>query len=92
MTVARSVFGALWDITLGFFSERQQAAPRHSFGMILETQRFSKRVCGRADGKLRVAARSVREGHLGSALALLSEVEDDLHLHERELVDSFASR
>ena len=92
MTVSRSAFGALRDILLGFFSEPEEAAPRHSFGMILETQRFSQRVCGRVDGKLRVAAHSVREGRVGSALALLNEVEDDLRIHERELAESFSMR
>lgn len=92
MTVSRSAFGALRDILLGFFSESEEAAPRHSFGMILETQRFSQRVCGRADGKLRVAAHSVREGRVRSALDLLNEVEDDLRIHERELADSFSMR
>ena len=92
MTVSRSAFGALRDALLGFFSESDEVAPRHSFGMILETQRFSQRVSGRVDGKLRVAAHWVREGRYGSALALLDEVELDLCIHERELTDSFSSR
>lgn len=92
MTVARSAFGAVRDILLGFFSEPEKAAPRHSFGMILETQRFSQRVCGRVDGKLRVTAHSVREGRVGSALVLLNEVEDDLRIHERQLADCFSLR
>ena len=91
MTVSTSAFVALKDNVAGFFSEPPQAASHNSFGMILETQRFSQRVCRRADHKLRIAARSVREGRLGGALALLNEVEEDLRIHERELVDSFTS-
>nr|MBA2599757.1 hypothetical protein [Actinomycetota bacterium] len=92
MTVSGSAFIALKDTVAGFFSEPTGPAGHNSFGMILETQRFSQRVSKRADHKLRIAARSVREGQLGGALMLLNEVEDDLRLHERELIDCFTSR
>ncbi|MDQ3619923.1 MAG: hypothetical protein M3391_07315 [Actinomycetota bacterium] len=92
MTVSGSAFIALKDGVAGFFSEPPRSPRHNSFGMILETQRFSQRVSKRADHKLRIAARSVRQGRLGGALMLLNEVEDDLRSHERELIDSFSSR
>ena len=92
MTVSGSAFIALKDSVAGFFSEPARSPRHNSFGMILETQRFSQRVSKRTDHKLRIAARSVREGQLGGALTLLNEVEDDLRSHERELIDCFSSR
>lgn len=92
MTVSGSAFFALKDTVAGFFSEPLRPARHNSFGMILETQRFSQRVSKRADHKLRIAARSVREGQLGGALMLLDEVEDDLRSQERELIDCFVAR